>query len=103
VENQPGVEATVGFGKGSGHVSIEVAVSDLAGDPRAPFLTIGSESGRHQTPGGLVTMNPYAMAAKFVLARGETEKDVKKEGAAIAQNLIKYIEQGPEKKDPSAP
>jgi hypothetical protein len=103
VENNPAVEATVGFGKGAGEVTIEVEVSDLAGDPRSPFLTIGSQSGTHQKPGGLVTMNPYAMAAKFVLSRGETEKDVKKEGAAIARNLITFIEHGPEQKAPSKP
>jgi hypothetical protein len=103
VENKPAVEATVGFGKGAGEVTIEVEVSDLAGDPRSAFLTIGSQSGAHKRPGGLVTMNPYAMAAKFVLSRGETEKDVKREGAAIAQSLISFIEHGPEKKVPSEP
>lgn len=104
VENQPAVEATVGFGTGAGLVSIEVEVSDLAVDPRTPFLAIGSHSGRHQKPGGLVTMNPYAMAVKFVRARGETEKDVKKQGAAIAQYLITYITGGGgEEAPPPAP
>ena len=95
LENQPAVEATVGFGKGAGQVTIEVEVSDLAGDPRSPFLHIGSESGQHKRPGGLVTMNPYAMAAKFVIARGETEKDVKEEGASVARCLIQYIKGEP--------
>ena len=87
-------QATVGFGQGSGSVSIEVIVSDLAGDPRKPFLFIGSENGQHRMPGGLVTMNPYAMAAKFELARGQTQRDVKTMGSAIAKTLIQYLEQG---------
>jgi hypothetical protein len=45
-------------------------------------------------PGGLVTLNPYAMAAKFVLARGETERDVKAMGAAIAKALVQYLRDG---------
>jgi hypothetical protein len=85
-------QATVGFGKGSGSVSIEVVVFDLAGDPRKPFLFIGSENGQHRMPGGLVAMNPYAMAAKFVLARGQTERDVKAMGSAIAKSLVGYLE-----------
>jgi hypothetical protein len=87
-------EATVGFGAGSGKISIEVVVSDLAGDPRQPFLCIGSDNAKHRMPGGLVAMNPYAMAAKFVLARGGTERDVKAMGSAIAQCLVQYIRGG---------
>jgi hypothetical protein len=93
-EGNRAAEATVGFGAGSGQVSIEVVVSDLAGDPRQPFLCLGSENGRKHMPGGLVTLNPYAMAAKFVLARGETERDVKAMGAAIAKALVQYLRDG---------
>jgi len=46
-------------------------------------------------PGGLVTMNPYVMAAKFVMnKRNGTEKDVKSLGAEIAKSLCQYIQQG---------
>lgn len=85
--------ATVGFGAGSGEVLVEVVVSDLAGDPRKPFLCIGSENAKQRMPGGLVMMNPYAMAAKFVLSRGQTEREVRAMGAAIADCLIRYLEE----------
>lgn len=94
-ENNPAVEATVGFGKGAGEVEIAVVVYDLAQDPRNPFLYIGTETGQRVKPGALVTMNPYAMGAKFLLARGATEKDVKQQGKAIARNLVQFINQGP--------
>jgi hypothetical protein len=87
-------EATVGFGAGAGQSSIAVVVSDLAGDPRQPFLVIGSESAAKRMPGGLVALNPYAMAAKFVLSRGETEREVKALGAAIASAVVEYIQRG---------
>jgi hypothetical protein len=94
VEGNRAEEATVGFGAGSGKVSIEVVVSDLANNPRQPFLCIGSDNGQKHMPGGLVMMNPYAMAAKFVMARGETERDVKAMGSAIAKTLVQYIRDG---------
>lgn len=95
-------QATIGFGAGSGQVSIEVVVSDLAGDPRQPFLCIGSENAKHRMPGGLVSMNPYAMAAKFVLARGQTERDVKAMGAAIARSLVQYLQSGADRATPAS-
>lgn len=94
-ENNPAAEATVGFGRGTGEVEIAVVVYDLAQDARNPFLYIGTETGQRTKPGALVTMNPYAMGAKFHLARGATEKDVKKQAKAIARNLTQFINQGP--------
>lgn len=87
-------QATIGFGAGAGQVAIEVVVSDLANNPHQPFLCIGSENAKKNMPGGLVSMNPYAMAAKFVLARGQTERDVKAMGSAIARSLVQYLRDG---------
>ena len=88
------LESQVGLGTGGGQVEIEVVVSDAAVDPRQPFLVIGSESAAKMMPGGLVTRNPYAMAAKFVLSKGDGERDVTAQGHAIAQDLIRYINTG---------
>jgi len=84
-------EAVVGFGAGSGKISVEVVVSDLAGNPHEPFLCIGSENAKNHMPGGIVAMNPYAMAAKFVLTRGQTDRQTKAMGKAIADSLIQFI------------
>ena len=86
-----GRTSAVGFGHGAGEVEIGVVVYDLAQDSRNPFLYLGTETGQRLKPGGLVTMNPYAMAAKFLLARGATEKDVKEQAKAIARNLLQFI------------
>lgn len=93
-EGNRAMQATAGFEMGAEKVEIQVVVSDLARDPRQPFLFIGSETGAHRMPGGLVARNPYAMAARYVLARGATEGDVKKQGAAIAASLIQYLQTG---------
>ena len=94
-EGNAAVQATVGFGAGSDHIEVQVAVSDLAVNVADPFLFIGTQNQERRMPGGLVARNPYAIAAKMVLSRGATERDVRSEGAAIARNLIDYVEHGP--------
>ena len=93
-EGNRALNATVGFGKGAGQVEIEVTVSDLARNMAEPFLFIGSASAAKMRPGGLVMMNPYVMAAKFVMSKGATEKDVKQQGSAIAVSLVHYVNTG---------
>ncbi|HRI11470.1 MAG TPA: DUF4410 domain-containing protein [Verrucomicrobiota bacterium] len=93
-EGNPAMRASAGFGAGSEHVEVQVAVSDLATNAADPFLLIGTENQDRRMPGGLVARNPYAIAAKMVLSRGATERDVRAEGTAIANKLIEYVQQG---------
>lgn len=93
-EGNAAVEATVGFGKGSGHATADVAISDLAVDATQPFLVMGSGSRAKKSPGGLVTLNPYVMAAKFVISKRQgMEKDVQSLGKQIAKGVVEYISQ----------
>jgi hypothetical protein len=98
-EGNRAMQAAVGFGMGAEKADTQVMVSDLGNNPREPFLIIGTETGSSTMPGGLVTKNPYVMAAKFVMARGATERDVKRQGAAIAQKIVDYIKSGPTPKN----
>jgi hypothetical protein len=41
-------------------------------------------------PGGAVTRNPYVMAAKFVLGRQATMRDVEAMGKEIAKQIADY-------------
>lgn len=93
-EGNRAAEATVGFGTGKEDVRIDVAVSDLGGDVAAPFLFIGSDTDQMHLPGGLVTRNPYVIAAKFVLSREDMEKDVKEQGKLIARKIVAYMNTG---------
>jgi hypothetical protein len=96
-EGNRALSSTVGFGKGSGSVQMEVVVYDLSKKTSEPFLHLGSDSGAKKMPGGLITKNPYSMAAKYVLSKGATESDVKKQGSAIAKGLLQYIKEHAEK------
>lgn len=98
-EGNAGVRAAVGFGAGAEHVEVQVIVSDLARKVDEPFLFIGAENQVNRMPGGLVTKNPYAIAAKMILSRGATERDVAAQGAAIGKKLLAYLQEG----SPQAP
>ncbi len=92
-EGNSAVEATVGFGKGQGSATADVAVTDLAKGPAQPFLVMGSGSRAKKAPGGLLMMNPYVMAAKFVVSKRQgAEKEVRSLGVQIAQSLVRFIE-----------
>lgn len=94
-EGESAVTATVGLGAGSGKAQAAVAVSDLARDPAAPFMVIGSGSRVRRMPGGLLTMNPYVMAGKFVFDKAtSTEKDMRSLGADVAKSLTNYLKHG---------
>ena len=79
----------IGFGAGSEEIKVQVEVYDLAKDPSTPFLVYGvGEEGR-KGPGAVAFRNPYAAAARYVLSRRATEKDVVKLGNQIAADLVK--------------
>ena len=100
-EGNRAMQATVGFEMGAEEIETQVVVADLSKDLHQPFLFMGSGTGPHHMPGGLITKNPYAMAAKYVMSRGATERDVKKQGKAIAQDLIHYLQTGQPSGQPS--
>jgi hypothetical protein len=86
--------ATIGFGSGATDMEVYVTVSDLAKNPDAPFLVFGTEKDPGKIPGAVVTMNPYVAAAKFVMEKNASEKDVKKTAARIVDEVVKYMQGG---------
>ena len=80
--------AVVGFGAGSPQMEVQVGVSDLADQPDAPFVILGTVTDPERLPGGLVTRNPYVVAAKFVLEKGAPERDVQATAQAIADKIV---------------
>lgn len=85
--------AVVGFGAGSTELLVQVAVYDLTQGRDQPVLVYGTGTGSKPTPGGVILMNPYAMAARYVLSRDATEKDIRNLGRQIAKDLAQ-IEAG---------
>lgn len=93
--------AGIGFGKGATSMDLQLGISDLAGaDPRAAFVMFGTVKDPNKIPGAVVTMNPYVAAAKFVLQKNATERDIKNTAAQIADHILKYQQQIKEKAPP---
>jgi hypothetical protein len=93
--------AAIGFAKGATSMDVQVGISDLAGsNPRAAFLLFGTEKDPNKIPGAVVTMNPYVAAAKFVLQKNATERDVQRTAAQIVEEILKYEQQIKEKSTP---
>lgn len=86
--------AMIGFGAGATDMQIEVAVVNLASGSKEPFLIFGTDSKTGKGPGAVVAMNPYVAAAKFVMSKRASEKDVRKTARQIADVLVKSMQQG---------
>jgi predicted small secreted protein len=80
--------AVVGFGAGAPRMEVQVGVSDLADQPAAPFAILGTATDPDRLPGGLLSRNPYVIAAKFVLEKGAPGRDVKATAQAIADRIV---------------
>lgn len=85
--------AVIGFGEGATDMQIQVDVFDLGSHTATPFLAFGTQTGSGKKPGAVVTMNPYVAAAKFVLSKNATEEDVRRAGAEIAAEIVKYMKE----------
>ena len=79
--------AMVGFGAGGSELELWVSVTDMATSPDAPFYTLEAGDSSGKVPGAIVKFNPYAAAAKFVMSRNATERDVKRTASAIAKSI----------------
>ena len=86
--------AVIGFGSGKTEMEVQVGVSDLASpQPTESFLVFGTVTDPSRLPGGVVTRNPYVVAAKFVLEKGAPQRDVQHTAKTIADELVKFRDQ----------
>ena len=83
--------AVIGFGQGSTQMTVQIGVSDLASkNPQAPFIIFGTIKDPSKMPGAVVTMNPYVAAAKFVMEKNASSKDIKNTAKQIVAEILKY-------------
>ena len=84
--------AVIGFGQGATHMEVQVNVTNLSTFPDTPFLLFGTETGSGKKPGAVVTLNPYVAAAKFVMTKNATNKDVQHSATEISSEIMKYMQ-----------
>jgi hypothetical protein len=83
--------ALVGFGAGESELTLWVGVTDLTRNPDAPFYTLNASDGSGKMPGAIVKLNPYVAAAKFVMSRHASERDVKQTASAVAKAIAEEV------------
>lgn len=84
--------AVVGFGKGQTDLRIAVAVDNLSTDaPPAPLYRMQTGARSGTSPGAVVTLNPYAAAAKFVLAGHDLGRNVQATASQIAERVAAHV------------
>jgi Domain of unknown function (DUF4410) len=82
-------QAVIGFGAGASDMEVQVLVSDLAAaNPAEAFLVLGTVSDPGHLPGGVVTKNPYMVAAKFVMGKNGAKHDAEHTAQAISEALV---------------
>jgi len=91
-EGNQAVRAMVGFGAGEPKLEVAGDVADLSHTPPGSFFLFGDENDARKRPGALILMNPYVMAAKYVLSSHATEKDVKQLASKVASELVTYMQ-----------
>ena len=62
------------------------------GNPQLSFMVV-LPFNPNRIPGALVMMNPYVAAAKFVLQKNATERDIKRTAEEIAEQFVRYEQQ----------
>jgi len=79
--------AAIGFGAGAASAQVDIQIDAVDGDQRVEVARMDGAADSGQMPGGAVTLNPYVIAAKFVIGRKATERDLEKLGGEIAKEV----------------
>lgn len=83
--------AVIGFGQGATQMDVQVGVGDLASShPRQAFMVFGTVKDPGKLPGAAVTINPYVAAAKFVMEKNATGRDIRNTAEQIVAEVLKY-------------
>jgi hypothetical protein len=82
--------AVIGFGTGQATAEVQVEVDRLEPDGQVPVMRFGTKSDSGKAPGAVVTMNPYVAAAKFVIGKNATSRDINALGQEIAKQIADY-------------
>jgi hypothetical protein len=80
--------AMVGFGAGQNDVQVAVTLDDLS-TPNLPPLYESTEEGTSKDkPGAVIKLNPYVIAAKFVMAGHDETSTIKNTAQQISDSMV---------------
>ncbi|TDY20412.1 uncharacterized protein DUF4410 [Paraburkholderia sp. BL6665CI2N2] len=80
--------AMVGFGAGQNDIQVAVSCDSLGTPDLPPLYQAVDEADSKGMPGAAIKLNPYVIAAKFVMASGDEKKTIKKTAQQIADAVV---------------
>lgn len=80
--------AMVGFGAGQNNIQVAVSCDSLGAADLPPLYQAVEEADSKNKPGAAIKLNPYVIAAKFVMASGDEKKTIKKTAQEISDAVI---------------
>jgi hypothetical protein len=80
--------AMVGLGAGQNDIQVAVSCDNLAAPDLPPLYQAVDEADSKGMPGAAIKLNPYVIAAKFVMASGDEKKTIKKTAQQISDAVI---------------
>lgn len=80
--------AMVGLGAGQNDIQVAVSCDSLSAADLPPLYQTIEEAGGKNLPGAAIKLNPYVIAAKFVMAGGDEKKTIGKTAQDIADAVI---------------
>jgi hypothetical protein len=93
VEQGNRLERTViGFGAGQTEIQAVADVDDLSHGPPPPLYDIDADADSSKLPGAIVMRNPYAAAAKFVIAGQSLDRNVRQAAKQIAEAILPRLQ-----------
>ncbi|NYH15472.1 DUF4410 domain-containing protein [Paraburkholderia bryophila] len=80
--------AMVGFGAGQNTIQVAVSCDSLGAADLPPLYQAVEEADSKNKPGAVIKLNPYVIAAKFVMSRGDEKKTIEKTAQEISDAVI---------------
>lgn len=81
--------AIIGFGAGQTDLQVAASVDNLMENANpAPLLQLDTNAESGKLPGAAVKLNPYVVAARFVMAGQDLERNTKDIAAKIADEVV---------------
>lgn len=82
--------AVIGFGAGKTDLQVVVDINDLSQGAPKPFyeLKTTADSGKAPGAGPMIVLSPAGAAARFVIAGGDLNRNVKQTASKIATELV---------------
>lgn len=83
--------AIIGFGAGKTEIEVDTKLDNLAFGPPQPFYEVDTAAHSGSMPGAVVTMSPAAAALKFVIAKGDLDRNTRDTATQIAKTVAAQV------------